>query len=143
MDTIKWSVLTQVSVPAVLQPEAWLSANVKHIVPGVLTIGAKKGVFAGELKRANAPVAITAVASPAGGTTFTHLKLSAQGMADQVIDIDTALGQIGGGRGQDWAGGNVPTPLHAGGSAATLADAQAATIPVEHLVGGGGSVAIK
>ena len=142
-DSIKWSIVTQVAGTAVLQPESWLSANVKQIVPGVLTIGAKKGAFAGELTIANVPVAITAVADPAGGTTFTHLKLSAHGMAEQIIDIDTAIGQIGGLRSQDWAGGGVPTPLHAGGGAATLADARVVSIPVEHFVGGGGSVAIK
>jgi len=142
-DSIKWSIVTQVAGPAVLQPESWLSANVKQIVPGVLTVGAKKGAFAGELTIANVPVAITAVADPAGGTTFTHLKLSAHGMAEQIIDIDTAIGQIGGLRSQDWAGGGVPTPLHAGGGAATLADARVVSIPVEHFVGGGGSVAIK
>mmetsp|Transcript_52510 Transcript_52510/g.139588 ORF Transcript_52510/g.139588 Transcript_52510/m.139588 type:complete len:585 (-) Transcript_52510:473-2227(-) len=64
-------------------------------------------------------------------------------MAEQITDIDTAMGQIGGLRRQDWAGGSVPTPLHAGGGAATLADAHVVSIPVEHFVVGGGSVAIK
>jgi len=103
----------------------------------------RKGAFAGELAITNVPVAITAVANPAGGATFTHLKLSARGMAEQITDIDTAMGQIGGLRRQDWAGGSVPTPLHAGGGAATLADAHVVSIPVEHFVVGGGSVAIK
>ena len=118
--------------------EAWCTTNISAIYPGILTDTCGVGSNASSLAKAGLPVKISVVPDPAGGNAVTHLKLTVEGVGEQVDLIDNVLSQLTGVPRRSWAGGPVPAPLRYGeGGAPSAVATRDADIAPQHLVGGG------
>jgi hypothetical protein len=123
----------------------WLNANVRAIVPGILSFHGVAGHGAGGLRVHGAAATIEIVAAPGGGTAVTHARVDVSGMGQTAaMGIAAALAMVGNPPERLWAGGAGRAPLLQGGSMPTLAAARAdtTTIPPADVVGGGGFAAI-
>ena len=139
----KLRVVQEVGKEAVSKDLAWCNANIKSVIPGLLTMHGSAGAKAGELQSAGIVAQLGITANPAGGLAVTHARVVVPGVGEQVTAIGAALGLVGSPARISWLGGPVAANLHKGAGIPDAAAQNSASVPMADLVGTGPAAVIS